>query len=736
MQDTARRLSNNLQKMDPQKRKAYMDSNPFMKAYFAEDGTLLGSGGVSSSEAVNGGLSTYSASLRGREDTLSYTPSQNATETSQRAMDTVTKLTGGKAEVVLTDHDFGMTKNGKKINGEYRNGVIYLSATATDADKVNFVAHHEMAHTLEGTKEYGVLGDYIAEMIEKNPTKYARYNLDAYKERYSQSQTEELSAETKEYEAITEIYADFIANEILSSQESVNRLANRDANIVKKFLSWVKTAIKNIGMSKEERVAYKELRRMEKLLANALDAGKGGVTLAEIEKGQRARKEAMEGVEQKTTGELATARASLSSISQSFFGEQVSLKDFESRKYKETEGYKKYVEECVSNMIQSKENLNETEVRKEIEKSIDGIVDVAVAMKKAGYDILDIGDERNARDSKDRLLFSSLEPNSDYFTSHDISTICDKRKNFAAIYDEIVRREEAMNVPRGKRFFDKIDNYFVLHDILAEHGLTAACRQCYVESMRKNLAPMANAFIDLMQEKNVNNKSNRQLFNNKGEVKKGNTELRENLLAKIAEAEYNITADDLTVKMLTTAEGLVQLKLQAPFIYEAFNSFYGQAKPKMPKMAVPFRFGELTALLKNHNGTINQTLVKQINSTGGFRLQSYSDFQIENWTDVLQVLFEAGTLGLNGHAYTKVPAFLDATEGTNLKRNVSVFMYKDNEIKGVNKWRIDKRDSFPAELEDIFAIVEADESGNTGIIGEMPLGDGSRVVNDHAGMVE
>jgi hypothetical protein len=61
MQDTARRLSNNLQKMDPQKRKAYMDSNPFMKAYFAEDGTLLGSVGVPSSEAVSGGLSAYSA---------------------------------------------------------------------------------------------------------------------------------------------------------------------------------------------------------------------------------------------------------------------------------------------------------------------------------------------------------------------------------------------------------------------------------------------------------------------------------------------------------------------------------------------------------------------------------------------------------------------------------------------------------------------------------------------------
>ena len=92
----------------------------------------------------------------------------------------------------------------------------------------------------------------------------------------------------------------------------------------------------------------------------------------------------------------------------------------------------------------------------------------------------------------------------------------------------------------------------------------------------------------------------------------------------------------------------------------------------MPKSATPFRFGELTALLTNDKGEINKNLLHRIRSTGGFRLQSYSDFQIQNFADVLQVIFEAGTLGLNGHAYTKVPAFLDATKGTNLKRNISI----------------------------------------------------------------
>ena len=411
------------------------------------------------------------------------------------------------------------------------------------------------------------------------------------------------------------------------------------------------------------------------------------------------------------------AEFSLSSISNTFYGdENMSSVAFEESDYKQTDGYKNYVDQCVNNMRQTRPDFDETVARSSVEQQIDGIVKVALAAKKAGYDIYDDATKRSKTDSKNRLLFSSLEPNSDYFTSSDISTICDKRKNFAEIYDDIVKAEESKGVPQGKRFFDNVDNYFYLHNIMAEKGLTQPCRQCYVESMRKNLAPMANAFLRLVNETDASNKSNDQLYQqsgkNKGNLKSNNAELRERVLQTFEEhPEYGMTASDLTVEILTTEDGLAQLKIQAPLIYEAFNSFYGQSKPKMPKSATPFRFGELTALLTDHNGKIKQSLVDKINSTGGFRLQSYSDFQIQNYTDVLQVIFEAGTLGLSGHAYTKVPAFLDATEGTNLKRNISIFMYKDG-----NEWKLDKNDSFPYELEEIYDIVRSDKSGNTGII--------------------
>lgn len=445
--------------------------------------------------------------------------------------------------------------------------------------------------------------------------------------------------------------------------------------------------------------------------------------------------------------ESGNVQYSYSSIANSFFEkENMSTMEFLAEDYHNTEGYQKYEEQCLNNLRQSQPGIDENVARASIKKSIDGIVRVAVAAKKAGYDIEDSANKRDKRDSKKRLLFSSLEPNSDYFTSHDISTICDKRKNFAEIYDEIVRIEEAKGVPKGKRFFDNVDNYFAIHDIMAKQGLTTPCRQCYVESMRKNLAPMAKAFLDLVQETDPNNISNPQLWAKAGKdatdyvvgadgkkyaQKASNTTKRENVLKAFEEhPEYNMGVDDLTIEMLTTAEGLAQLRLQAPLVYEAFNSFYGQAKPKMPKQATPFRFGELTALLTDDNGKINHKLVEKINSTGGFRLQSYSDFQIQNYVDVLQVLFEAGTLGLNGHAYTKVPAFLEATEGTNLKRNISIFMYKDG-----SEWKLDRNDSFPYALDEIYDIVNNDKTGNTSIIAVSQNADMSAwiMANDFVG---
>ena len=620
--------------------------------------------------------------------------------------------------------------NGKLVaapNGYFRDGNrIYIDINAGNGGEgaMLYTMGHEVGHYIrqwnaEGfkelgdflLKEYGKKGVPVNVLLNAQKEKIKKRYREERKPLPSEAKLADMAYEELVCDAMSDMFTDSQAYEKLAKLKQKNRtLWEKLGEAIKALLDKIKTAL-GVYKEKDAPVAQ-EAYLVRGFSMEAYDKLQDLYIKAFVQADENY---GASGVSESTQTE-SEAKYSYSSIAYSFFGDDnISIEDMENGSYKKTEGYKQYVAQCLNNMRQSVEGFSEKVALKEIRDSIDGIVEVAVAMKKAGYDILDSEGGRNIRDSKKRLLFSSLEPNSDYFTSSDISTICDKRINFAEIYDEIVRREDAMGVPKSKRFFNNIDNYFVLHKILADKGLTAPCRQCYVESMRKNLDPMANAFIELMQEKNPDNKANKQLYQpsgkNKGALKSNNAKLRENLLEVIEREQYDITADDLTIKMLTTADGLAQLKLQAPLIYEAFNSFYGQSKPKMPKAATPFRFGELTALLTDDKGKIKKGLIEKIKSTGGFRLQSYSDFQIQNFADVLQVIFEAGTLGLNGHAYTKVPAFLDATKGTNLKRNISIFMYKDG-----GQWKIDRGDSFPYELEKIYDIVNADESGNTGII--------------------
>lgn len=615
----------------------------------------------------------------------------------------------------------GFAVEGVRVNG-YANkstGTVTLNVQSKKAWQS--VVGHEITHILKGTKHYTALKDALFAYAESKGELANRRT--ALTELY-----QNLDADVDE-----ELTADLVGDYLFTDKAFINRLTG-NRTLFQKVYDEIKY-LWSVATGKEkadiEKVKREFDRAWKEVSAKGLNGTDGKNQYSLDDNGN------VIPLSERFNADNDDIRFSLSSMANTFYGdENMSSVAFEERDYKQTVGYKNYVNQCVNNMRQTRSDFDETVARKEIENQIDGIVRVALAAKKAGYDIHDDAVKREKTDSKKRLLFSSLEPNSDYFTSSDISTICDKRQNFAEIYDDIVRAEEAKGVPRGKRFFDNVDNYFYLHKILADKGLTQPCRQCYVESMRKNLAPMANAFLRLVNETDANNKANDQLYQqsgkNKGELKSSNAELREKVLEVFEEhPEYEMSASDLTVEMLTTENGLAQLKIQAPLIYEAFNSFYGQSKPKMPKSATPFRFGELTALLTDDNGRIKQSLVNRINSTGGFRLQSYSDFQIQNYTDVLQVIFEAGTLGLNGHAYTKVPAFLEATDGTNLKRNISIFMYKDG-----NEWKIDRNDSFPYELDEIYDIVNSDESGNTSIIAVSQNKEMSAwiMANDNVGM--
>ena len=105
-----------------------------------------------------------------------------------------------------------------------------------------------------------------------------------------------------------------MGNKVTQNKTLLDNLANRDKNVIQKIIDWVRNAVSKLGETAEERAMRKDLKKLEKMVVEALEAGTGGVSLEEVEK--RARK--AENVQSVKFGEnknadskLATARASI-----------------------------------------------------------------------------------------------------------------------------------------------------------------------------------------------------------------------------------------------------------------------------------------------------------------------------------------------------------------------------------------------------------------------------------------
>ena len=302
MANIADRLSKSLQKMDEGTRSAFLAQNKRIAPLFDADGTVkqsvwedlrTGRFSVENQENMSVGNSqsignlsgeTYSSSLKGRESTLKYQPatSTQGTENARAALRNIELLSGGRVDVVLTA-DAMVTADGQQANGEYADGVLYVNANADSYERAMFITSHELTHTLEGTEAYDKLGAFIRERVAADPALAEKYNLEKYRLAYENAQAGDFSSETLDYQAETEMYADFVAREILSNEDVVRRLVAKERNIAVRFLEWVRSALKRLGGSRETQSEYKALKKAEKLLSAALENAKGGVTLEEVE---------------------------------------------------------------------------------------------------------------------------------------------------------------------------------------------------------------------------------------------------------------------------------------------------------------------------------------------------------------------------------------------------------------------------------------------------------------------
>lgn len=126
---------------------------------------------------------------------------------------------------------------------------------------------------------------------------------------------------------------------------------------------------------------------------------------------------------------------------------------------------------------------------------------------------------------------------------------------------------------------------------------------------------------------------------------------------------------------IMTADGLAQLE-KLPNFHGILYGHYGSGTPKLVQGFTPYN-SEI-ALLAEKKG--KQTLADYLYSIAGVRMQSFSDFQIQNVYDYLQMVGDLSARKLPAHAYTKEISFAKLFGMTGIKINLSVMFDIDPSV--------------------------------------------------------
>lgn len=238
--------------------------------------------------------------------------------------------------------------------------------------------------------------------------------------------------------------------------------------------------------------------------------------------------------------------------------------------------------------------------------------------------------------------YGAVKPNSDYKWTVDFSTLCKKRLLYTGTFDAI-----------QKQLADVIlteNDYIRLREMMAEKEYEVACAFCYVESRRKNNGRIIAEFLKVYREAQQGD---------------GIMELGPKNRRRKFRTERGF---DPEIASFNTSDGFTDILHNHRGVYDAYMYFMnarGASKPKLIESRTAYT-QEILAKFKS------ASTVKAMNRRGGLRLQSFSDFEVVNLLDMMQVVTDMSRVGLMSQAYTKVPEFARVFGGTGIKINLSL----------------------------------------------------------------
>lgn len=159
---------------------------------------------------------------------------------------------------------------------DLENNRIVLNPDNMDTRKAkNNILAHELTHLSENTKSGKKLNNFVLKHLKELGLYEEEYEK-TYKlyENYFKDKNAEfnnLTAEEKQNYINKEIVADFVQENLFTSQESINKLANEDTSMAKSVLNWIKSKVESLSKSNKERETQKMLKKAENMYIKALD---------------------------------------------------------------------------------------------------------------------------------------------------------------------------------------------------------------------------------------------------------------------------------------------------------------------------------------------------------------------------------------------------------------------------------------------------------------------------------
>ena len=569
---------------------------------------------------------------------------------------------------------------GMKEYGKYssKTGDIWLNINANISGQsmMAFTLGHELVHMAKqwSADKFKAFADYLLEQ-------YGKKGISVEVLIREQITNAKLNGYTlDEHEAYEEVIADACQRMLLDS-DAVQKMAEyknenprqwqQIIDAIKKFIDKIRKAFAGVEPDSNEAALFKELddfakNELEKRFVDmVVDAGEHlSVIRAAFGKGTV--------VEVNENGEFTLAKGKDSNGATKFL-----YNDYT---------WEKGGRDTLSAALKA-EGYSEEDIKAAL-TIMDGKHDLVKQLEAQFPEQARINQATITTDLKDgHSVLSALVSNGDYPVNIDLLMVCKKRKAYQRVINRLCETGMIQQATVDALAIAEINK------ILGKYGFETACLGCFVESRRLRIQEWAETIVKEWNAEVKKRNPNAKAFGfGKGEATltpdevmqlvgeleghekndKGNLNLGQGsavkrmgaLLDKVPSMRKTLSVEDLI-----TPDGLSSLRRYDSNLFSMVKSRYGSNSPKFVQEFNPYNhelamYGKVPSEYKS--------LREYLYAIGGARMQSFSDFIVENWFDYCQIVADLAARKLPMHTYTKEISLAKLFGLTGIKINMSL----------------------------------------------------------------